>query len=178
MRRIRKVVRLDYAAGLSIRAIARCLKASPSTVREYILRGNPGYIRSDNGSEFVAKVVRGWIVAVGAHTAFIEPSSPWENRYIESFNARLRDELVDGEFFYTLKEVQVLIKAWRCHYNTIRPHGRLGYRPPAPETIATPSSVAQREPNALTFNLDPSMGPVRRLSRDSFPEPHFIDDRP
>ena len=76
---------------------------------------------------------------VGARTAFIEPGSPWENGYIESFNARLRHELLNGEIFYTLKEAQVLLESWRCHYNAVRPHGSLGYRPPAPETIVVPS---------------------------------------
>ena len=83
--------------------------------------------------------MRRWIAAVGAQTAFIEPGSPWENGYIESFNARLRDELLNGEIFYTLKEAQVLIESWRRHYNAIRPHGSLGYRSPAPETIVLPS---------------------------------------
>ena len=105
----------------------------------FILRGIPAYIRSDNGPEFVAGAVRQWIAAVGARTAFIEPGSPWENGYIESFNARLRDELLNGEIFYTLKEAQVLIESWRRHYNAVRPHSSLGYRPPAPETIVMPS---------------------------------------
>ena len=105
----------------------------------FILRGVPGYIRSDNGPEFVAEAVRWWIAAVGACTAFIEPGSPWENGYIESFNARLRDELLNGEIFYSLKEAQILIESWRRHYNAVRPHSSLGYRPPAPETIVTPS---------------------------------------
>ena len=80
-----------------------------------------------------------WIAAVGAQTAYIEPGSPWENGYVESFNARLRDELLNGEIFYSLKEAQVVIEQWRRHYNTIRPHSSLGYRPPAPETIVPPS---------------------------------------
>lgn len=101
----------------------------------FILRGVPAYIRSDNGPEFVAEAVRQWISAVGARTAYIEPGSPWENVYIESFNARFRDELLNGEIFYNLKEAQVLIEQWRKHYNTKRPHSALGYRPPAPETI-------------------------------------------
>ena len=101
----------------------------------FILRGVPGYIRSDNGPEFVAEAVRKWISAVGASTAYIEPGSPWENGYIESFNARLRDELLNGEIFYSLKEAQIIIEQWRQHYNTKRPHSALGYRPPAPETI-------------------------------------------
>lgn len=101
----------------------------------FILRGPPAYIRSDNGAEFTAQAVRDWIAAVGAETAYIEPGSPWENGYIESFNARFRDELLNGEIFYTLKEAQIVIEQWRIHYNTKRPHSALGYRPPAPETI-------------------------------------------
>lgn len=100
----------------------------------FILRGPPAFIRSDNGAEFVAEAVREWIAAVGTKTAYIEPGSPWENGYCESFNARLRDELLDREIFYTLKEPQVLIEKWRVHYNTVRPHGALGWRPPAPES--------------------------------------------
>ncbi|WBU61097.1 IS3 family transposase [Paracoccus albus] len=101
----------------------------------FILRGTPEYIRSDNGPEFIAQKVREWIAAVGAKTAYIEPGSPWENGYCESFNARFRDELLNGEIFYSLREAQVLIEQWRIHYNTVRPHSALGYRPPAPESI-------------------------------------------
>ena len=101
----------------------------------FILRGIPAFIRSDNGPEFIVEIVRNWISAVGAKTAYIEPGSPWENGYCESFNARLRDELLNGEVFYTLKEAQIIIEQWRKHYNTKRPHSALGYRPPAPETI-------------------------------------------
>ncbi|MEJ5220145.1 IS3 family transposase [Cognatishimia sp. D5M38] len=101
----------------------------------FILRGVPAFIRSDNGPEFIAQAVRDWIAAVGAKTAYIEPGSPWENGYCESFNARLRDELLNGEVFYSLREAQILIEEWRKHYNTKRPHSALGYRPPAPETI-------------------------------------------
>ena len=101
----------------------------------FILRGPPAFIRSDNGAEFIAKKVQGWIGAVGAKTAFIEPGSPWENGYCESFNARFRDELLDAEVFYSLREAQILIERWRRHYNTVRPHSSLGYRPPAPEAV-------------------------------------------
>jgi len=101
----------------------------------FILRGPPGYIRSDNGPEFIAHSVRDWIGAVGARTAYIEPGSPWENGYCESFNARFRDELLNGEIFYTLKEAQIVIEQWRRHYNTVRPHSALGWKPPAPEAI-------------------------------------------
>ena len=110
----------------------------------FILRGVPGYIRSDNGPEFVATAVRAWISGVGAKTAFIEPGSPWENGYVESFNGKLRDELLNAEVFHTLAEARVLIEQWRQHYNTQRPHSSLGYRPPAPEVhlpmLATPPS--------------------------------------
>lgn len=101
----------------------------------FILRGSPEYIRSDNGPEFIAQKVRDWIAAVGAKTAYIEPGSPWENGYCESFNARFRDEMLNGELFYTLREAQILIEQWRIHYNTVRPHSALGYRLPAPESI-------------------------------------------
>jgi len=102
----------------------------------FILRGVPEHFRSDNGPEFVAKAVQEWIAAVGAKTAYVTPGSPWENGFIESFNARLRDELLDGEIFYSLKEARIVIESWRRHYNTLRPHGSLGYKPPAPEVIA------------------------------------------
>jgi len=102
----------------------------------FILHGVPDYIRSDNGSEFTARVVRGWLKKLKVKTLFIEPGSPWENGYNESFNGKLRDELLNGEIFYTLKEAQILIEQWRKEYNTVRPHSSLGYKPPAPETIA------------------------------------------
>ena len=124
----------------------------------FILRGVPGHVRSDNGPEFVAKAVQKWIGAVGAKTAYIMPGSPWENGFIESFNARLRDELLDGEIFYSLAEAKIIIESWRRHYNTVRPHGSLGYKPPAPEVFvpalaersapqpkpATPTALALR----------------------------------
>ena len=97
----------------------------------FILRGVPAFIRSDNGPEFVTQAV----AAVGASTACIEPGSSWENGYRESFNARLRDELLNGEIFHSLRKTQIIIEGWRRHYNTRRPHSALGYRPPAPETI-------------------------------------------
>ena len=97
-------------------------------------RGVPEYIRSDNGPEMIAKVLRNWLARVGTKTAYIMPGSPWENGYCERFNGKLRNELLDGEIFYTLREAQVIIEQWRWHYNRIRPHSALGYRPPAPET--------------------------------------------
>ena len=95
-------------------------------------RGIPEHIRSDNGPEMTAKVVREWLTQVGAKTLFIAPGSPWENGYNESFNGKLRDELLNGEIFYSLKEAKVVIEQWRKYYNTKRPHSALGYRPPAP----------------------------------------------
>ena len=101
----------------------------------FVQRGVPQYIRSDNGAEFTARAVRDWLQAVGVQTLYIEPGSPWENGYIESFNGKLRDELLNGEIFDTLREAQVLTQCWRRHYNQERPHSSLGYRPPAPEAF-------------------------------------------
>ena len=98
-----------------------------------VTRGVPDHIRSDNGPEFTARAIREWLAKVGAKTLYIEPGSPWENGYVESFNGKLRDELLDREIFYTLQEVQVLTEQYRQTYNRIRPHSSLGYRPPAPE---------------------------------------------
>ena len=113
----------------------------------FILRGVPAHIRSDNGPEFVAKAVQKWIAAVGARTAYIAPGSPWENGYVESFNARLRDELLNGEIFYSLREAQVVIESWRRHYNGVRPHASLGFKPPAPE-VFVPAFAARRRPRS------------------------------
>jgi putative transposase len=99
----------------------------------FVKHGPPEHIRSDNGSEFTARVVHQWIKRLGVQTLFIEPGSPWENGYNKSFNGKFRDELLNGEIFYTLKEAQVLIEEWRLEYNTFRPHSSLKYRPPAPE---------------------------------------------
>ena len=122
----------------------------------FILRGVPGHIRSDNGPEFIAKAVQDWIAAVGARTAYIERGSPWENGFIESFNARLRDELLDGEIFYTLREAQIVIESWRRHYNAVRPHASIGYQRSRPGGVragtrrmagcATPTSSAGHAP--------------------------------
>ncbi len=101
----------------------------------FVLNGVPEHIRSDNGPESTAKVVRGWLERVGVKTLFIQPGSPWENGYNESFNGKLRDELLNREIFYSLKEAQILTERWRREYNTIRPHSSLGYRPPTPEAI-------------------------------------------
>jgi putative transposase len=101
----------------------------------FIERGVPVHIRSDNGPEFIAKRVREWLARLQVRPLYIEPGSPWENGYIESFNGKMRDELLNLEIFYSLNEAQVLIEMWRRHYNTIRPHSSLGYRPPIPASI-------------------------------------------
>tara|TARA_B100000749_G_scaffold274350_1_gene258474 strand:- start:171 stop:914 length:744 start_codon:yes stop_codon:yes gene_type:complete len=120
----------------------------------FVRRGVPAYIRSDNGPEFTAGKVREWLPRIGVKTLFIEPGSPWENGYCESFNGRLRDELLAREQFDTLLEAKVLIERWRRHYNTVRPHGSLGYRPPAPEAIQplhfVPATPPLREVAGLT----------------------------
>jgi transposase InsO family protein len=118
----------------------------------FILRGVPGHIRSDSGPEFIAQAVREWIAAVGAKTAFIEPGSPWENSYRESFNSKLRDELLDGEMFYSLAEAKIVIESWRQHYNTQRPHSSLGYPPPVPQAVLWPGS-----PSPSTMAAKPTM---------------------
>ncbi len=100
----------------------------------FLERGCPAYIRSDNGPEFIAHSLRQWYGCLEVSPLFIEPESPWDNGYVESFNGKLRDELLNGELFYTLQEAQIIIAQWRRQYTTHRPHSALGYRPPAPKT--------------------------------------------
>ena len=122
--------------------------------------GVPDHIRSDNGPEFAAIAVRQWTAKVGAAALFIEPGSPWENGYNESFNGKLRDELLNVELFNILREAKVLIERWRRHYNTIRPHTSLGYQPPAPEAIvlADPvSAVWKLRPNQPSIAGNPML---------------------
>lgn len=111
-----------------------------------IHRGVPTHIRSDNGAEFTSKAIREWLQRVGVKTLYIEPGSPWENGYCESFNGKLRDELLNGEIFYSQKEAKIVIQQWRQHYNQKRPHSSLAYRPPAPQTI---------QPKPITFEMLP-----------------------
>ena len=122
----------------------------------FIARGTPGFVRSDNGGEFVATAVKGWISGVGAKTAYIEPGSPWENGYVESFNGKLRDELLNAEVFNTLAEAKVLIEQWRRHYNTVRPHSSLGYRPPAPEVVMSGLPAPSGRPGSTGSNQPPA----------------------
>ena len=120
----------------------------------FVTRGVPDHIRSDNGPEFTAKRVREWLGDLGVKTLLIEPGSPWENGYIESFNSKLTDELLDRELFDTLLEARILVERWRRHYNTVRPHSSLGYRPPAPEAIqpCPPGSATPRLPDMAELN--------------------------
>jgi len=120
--------------------------------------GIPAHIRSDNGPEFVAVAVRDWLAELGVATLFIEPGSPWENGYVESFNGKLRDELLDGEIFYSLKEAQILVANWRRLYNGLRPHSSLRYRPPAPETIVFPGfALKDYAPPTATREVVPAL---------------------
>lgn len=118
----------------------------------FVQRGAPDYIRSDNGAEFTADSIRGWLKRLGVKTLYIEPGSPWENGYIESFNGKLRDELLNGEVFDTMYEAKVIIERWRKEYNTQRPHSSLGYLPPAPETIL-PAQANQLDLNKDNYQL-------------------------
>jgi transposase InsO family protein len=129
----------EYSRECLALVVARRLRSPDvlATLAElFVTYGSPVHIRSDNGSEFTAELLRLWLAALDVETLFIEPGSPWENGYVESFNGKLRDELLDREIFYTLMEATILIARWRREYNTVRPHSALGYRPPAPETIS------------------------------------------
>ncbi len=128
----RECLAIDVARKQTSRDVLRMLAGL------MLRHGIPKHIRSDNGPEFVSKAVRGWLSRLEVGTLFIEPGSPWENGYIESFNGKLRDELLNGEIFTTLHEAQVLTEVWRRDYNRVRPHSSLGYRPPAPEAGADP----------------------------------------
>ncbi len=119
----------------------------------FIGRGPPAHIRSDNGSEFTATAVRTWLGQSGVKTLYIALGSPWENGYNESFNGSLRDELLNGEIFYSLEEAKVLIEAWRRHYNTVRTHSSLGYRPPAPDAVTPPLPTS----GSASLHLRPTM---------------------
>jgi hypothetical protein len=122
--------------------------------------------RTCYGPEFVAQAVQDWIGAVGAKTAYIAPGSPWENGYVESFNARLRDEILNGEIFYSLRVAAIVIESWRRHYNTVRPHASLGYRPPAPEVFIPPLTACPWPHDQCCTNIHPgpSMGASQRAS--------------
>ena len=114
----------------------RSLEVLETLAELFVTYGVPVHLRSDNGPEFTATLIRQWLAALHVETLFIEPGSPWENGYLESFNGKLRDDLLDREIFYTLTEAPILIDRWRRQYNTVQPHSALGYRPPAPEAIS------------------------------------------
>ncbi len=140
--------------AIEVRRRIRSIDVIETLARLMIERGVPDHIRSDNGPEFTAKLVRKWLTGLDVGTLFIEPGSPWENGYVESFNGKLRDELLDREIFYTLREAQVLIESWRYEYNTFRPHNSLGYRPPAPEAVVPlPLGSATLRSPAATVGL-------------------------
>ena len=125
----------------------RSLEVLETLAELFVTCGVPVHLRSDNGPEFTATLIRQWLAALHVETLFIEPGSPWENGYLESFNGKLRDDLLDREIFYTLTEAPILIERWRRQYNTVQPHSALGYRPPAPEAISpTPLSGLTMSP--------------------------------
>lgn len=133
----------EYSRECLALVVARRLRSTDvlETLADlFVAHGAPAYLRSDNGPEFTAELVRAWLQALSVETLFIERGSPWENGYVESFNGKLRDELLNREIFYTLTEAKILIERWRREYNTMRPHSALGYRPPAPEAV-TPASI-------------------------------------
>ena len=128
----------EYSRECLALVVARQLRATDvleALADLFVTHGAPVYLRSDNGPEFTASLVRAWLQALAVQTLFIEPGSPWENGYVESFNGKLRDELLARETFTTLTEARILIERWRREYNTVRPHSALGYRPPAPEAV-------------------------------------------
>ena len=134
----------EYTRECLVTCVARRLRsedvwAALNTL--FVSRGFPTHIRSDNGPEFTAKRLRQWLARLEVGPLFIEPGSPWKNGYIESFNGKMRDGLLNREIFYTLREAQVLIEDWRVQYNTVRPHSSLNYRPPAPQVIRLTSSM-------------------------------------
>jgi transposase InsO family protein len=135
----------EYTRECLAIVVARRLRSDDvlETLMELFLeRGLPEFIRSDNGPEFTAKAVRSWLAHLDVQTLFIQPGSPWENGYNESFNGKLRDELLNGEMFYTLREAKVVIETWRREYNELRPHSSLDYLPPAPVTVLGPPGVS------------------------------------
>jgi hypothetical protein len=140
----------------------------------FIPRGVPEHVCSDNGPEFVAKAAQGWIGAVRAKTAYTAPGSPCESGFIESFNARLRDELLDGEMFYTLAEAKIVVERWWRHFNTVCPHGSLGHKPPAPE-VSVPVMTARaarpadyRDPERGARQRRGAIGGVKVVTSDGW----------
>jgi transposase InsO family protein len=135
----------EYTRECLATRVARNLRgedAQECLTQLFCQRGVPRHLRSDNGPEFTAKKFRKWLNELGASTLFIEPGSPWENGYVESFNGKMRDELLNREIFYSLQEAHVLIEGWRKDYNEVRPHSALGHHPPAPNAVQMPVLAA------------------------------------
>jgi len=149
----RECLALEVGRGMTARVV------SVVVARVVQERGAPGHIRSDNGPEFIARVIRAWLSGAGLETLYIEPGAPWENGYAESFNSKVRDELLDAEEFANLLEAQVLGKAWKQEYNHERPHSSLGYRSPAEFGASCPraDSAALRRPEDTTVTVDPTL---------------------
>jgi transposase InsO family protein len=149
----RECLALEVGRGMTATAVCTVLAR---VVRE---RGTPRHIRSDNGPEFIAKAIRAWAAGVGLETLYIEPGSPWENGYAESFNSKVRDELLNAEEFGSELEARVLAKAWRRDYNQVRPHSSLGYRTPAEwgAMVPRPDSAALRRPEEPSVAVDPTL---------------------
>jgi putative transposase len=149
----RECLALEVRRGMTAQAVSAVLAG---VVRE---RGAPGHLRSDNGPEFIARVLRAWVAKAGLETLYIEPGAPWENGYAESFNSKVRDELLNAEEFASELEAQVLGKAWKEEYNHVRPHSALGYRTPAEFGASCPraNSAALRRPEDTTVTVDPTL---------------------
>jgi transposase InsO family protein len=149
----RECLALEVRRGMTAQASCAVLAG---VVQE---RGAPGHMRSDNGPEFIARVIRGWMAKAGLETLYIEPGAPWENGYAESFNSKVRDELLNAEEFANELEARVLGRAWKEEYNHIRPHSALGYRTPAEFRALCPRahSAALRRPEDTTVKVDPTL---------------------
>jgi transposase InsO family protein len=149
----RECLALSVSRGMTAKAVGEVLA---SVVRE---RGAPAHIRSDNGPEFIAKAIRAWVAGASVETLYVAPAAPWENAYAESFNSKVRDELLNAEEFASLLEARVLAKEWRREYNHVRPHSSLGYRTPAEFGAACPraDSAALRRPEDTSVTVDPTL---------------------
>jgi len=149
----RECLALEVGRGMTAAAVCTVLAR---VVRE---RRAPRHIRSDNGPEFIAKAIRAWTAGVGLETLYIEPGAPWENGYAESFNSKVRDELLNAEEFGSELEARVLAREWRHGYNHVRPHSALGYRTPAEwgAMAPRPDSAALRRPEEPSVTVDPTL---------------------
>jgi transposase InsO family protein len=149
----RECLALEVRRGMTAKAVSAVLAA---VVKE---RGMPAHIRSDNGPEFIARAIRAWMSTAGLETLYIEPGAPWENGYAESFNSKVRDELLNAEEFASLLEARVLAGQWKQQYNHVRPHSSLGYRTPAEygEMVPRPDSAALRRPEEPSVTVDPTL---------------------